>query len=81
MIMSRYLSSREIAALNRLGDILCPGDDQLPRFSATGAVVRFDDMADYMVVSDREDLKLLLTVFSFLPTFMIHLLLSLFGSI
>ena len=67
MNTSRYLSSREVAALNRLGDILCPGDEKLPRFSATGAVARFDDMANYMVVSDRDDLKMLLSVFYFLP--------------
>lgn len=76
---SRHLSAREVSALNRLGDILCPGDDTLPCFSATGAVARFDDMADYMVVSDREDLKTLLTVFSFLPDIVIRLLLALFG--
>lgn len=80
MNATRYLTAREVSALNRLGDILCPGDEVLPTFSATGAVARFDDMADYMVVSDREDLKLLLTVFSFLPAFMIRLLLVLFGS-
>jgi hypothetical protein len=80
MIASRYLSAREIGALNRLGDILCPGDDKLPTFSATGAVARFDDMADYMVVSDRDDLKTLLSVFSFLPNFMIRAMLVLFGA-
>ena len=79
MNATRYLSSRELSALNRLGDIFCPGDDVLPKFSDTGAVARFDDMADYMVISDREDLKLLLTVFSFLPLFMIRLFLSVFG--
>lgn len=79
MITSRYLSARELAALNRLGDILCPGDAQLPRFSATGAVSRFDDMADYMVVSDRDDLKTLLSVFSFLPDVVIRVMLAVFA--
>ena len=79
MNTSRYLSVREVAALNRLGDILCPGDDKLPRFSATGAVRRFDDMADYMVVSDRDDLKMLLSVFYFLPNIMIRFLLIVFA--
>lgn len=79
MIVSRYLSCREVAALNRLGDILCPGDDKLPRFSSTGAVARFDDMADYMVLSDRDDLKTLLSVFSFLPTVLIRVMLSVFA--
>ncbi|HQX89895.1 MAG TPA: hypothetical protein PKY03_05800, partial [Moraxellaceae bacterium] len=79
MNTSRYLSVREVAALNRLGDILCPGDDKLPRFSATGAVARFDDMADYMVVSDRDDLKMLLSVFYFLPDILIRFLLIVFA--
>lgn len=79
MITSRYLSARELSALNRLGDILCPGDAQLPRFSATGAVSRFDDMADYMVVSDRDDLKTLLSVFSFLPDVVIRMMLAVFA--
>lgn len=79
MITSRYLSARELSALNRLGDILCPGDAQLPRFSATGAVARFDDMADYMVVSDRDDLKTLLSVFSFLPDVVIRVMLAVFA--
>lgn len=76
MITSRYLGARELSALNRVGDLLCPGDDRLPRFSATGAVARFDDMADYMMVSDRDDLKLLLWVFSFLPDAVLRLLLA-----
>ncbi|MBP7178029.1 MAG: aldehyde dehydrogenase family protein, partial [Moraxellaceae bacterium] len=79
MNTSRYLSSREVAALNRLGDILCPGDEKLPRFSATGAVARFDDMANYMVVSDRDDLKMLLSVFYFLPDILIRFLLIVFA--
>lgn len=79
MTTSRYLSARELSALNRLGDILCPGDAQLPRFSATGAVSRFDDMADYMVVSDRDDLKTLLSVFSFLPDVVIRVMLAVFA--
>ncbi len=79
MITSRYLGARELSALNRVGDLLCPGDDRLPRFSATGAVARFDDMADYMVVSDRNDLKLLLWVLSFLPGGVIRLLLAVFA--
>jgi aldehyde dehydrogenase (NAD+) len=79
MTTSRYLSTRELSALNRLGDILCPGDAQLPRFSATGAVSRFDDMAHYMVVSDRDDLKTLLSVFSFLPDVVIRMMLAVFA--
>lgn len=80
MNATRYLTAREVSALNRLGDIVCPGDDRLPCFSSTGAVVHFDNMADYMPPADRNDLKLLLTVFSFLPAFMVRLLLSLFGA-
>ncbi|MDP2227758.1 MAG: aldehyde dehydrogenase family protein, partial [Moraxellaceae bacterium] len=67
--MSRYLSAPEVAALNRLGDIICPGDDTLPSFSATGCVAGFDGIADYMGEADRADLKMLLGVLAFLPSF------------
>lgn len=72
MTASRHLDARRLATLNRLGDIVCPGDDVLPRFSVTGCVAKFDDIADYMGENDRRDLILLLGVLAFLPTFVLR---------
>ncbi|MFT4569575.1 MAG: acyl-CoA reductase-like NAD-dependent aldehyde dehydrogenase [Hyphomicrobiaceae bacterium] len=72
--MSRYLSPVAIAGLNRLGDVLVPGDGDLPRFSRSGAAAEVDRMLDGMHNDDRSGLKLLLTLFGLLPRFLVRVI-------
>lgn len=64
---SKHFGSLQLKSLNKLGDILIPGDHEFPSFSKLGCVEHFDRIADYMPEGDRNDLKLLLTVFYFIP--------------
>jgi acyl-CoA reductase-like NAD-dependent aldehyde dehydrogenase len=59
----------------KAGDIIAPGDDKFPKFSSTPFVQDFKRISDFMVTQDREDLKLLMTVFALLPTPVIKLIL------
>lgn len=69
--MSKHLSSRQIKGLNKLGNALIPGDDEFPRFSKTGCVSEVDRLLDYMPAQDLSDLKMLLTIFGWIPGFVV----------
>lgn len=70
--MSRHLSPLALSGLNRLGDVLVPGDLDLPRFSASGAASEVDRMLDGMHDDDRAGVKFLLTFFGLLPRFLVR---------
>lgn len=72
---SKHLNERQVKAINRLGDCLIPGDPGLPAFSETTAVSDVDRILDHMPSSDLKDLKMLLTLLSYFPQFMLALLL------
>lgn len=54
-------------ALNKIGDIYCPGVQNLPSFSQLGCVEHADRLVAELPAQDLKDLKLLLLIFSFLP--------------
>ncbi len=65
---SHYLGERQLRAIDRMGDIMIPGDgDELPRFSETLPVKRVDRLFETMPAGDLGDLKLLLTILSYFP--------------
>jgi hypothetical protein len=66
--MSKVLGPRELAALERIGDLMLPGDPQFPSFSQTGCIAFVDDLLRYMDPKDRDDVKTLLRALSFLPS-------------
>lgn len=57
---SRFFAAAELEGLDRLGDLLCPGDDLLPPFSACEAGSEIDRLAIAMSPRDRADLGRLL---------------------
>lgn len=63
------LTERQIHGLEKIGDCLIPGDGELPSFSASGHARLAGRILDYMPEQDLGDLRMLLTVFSFLPRF------------
>ncbi|WP_137939479.1 aldehyde dehydrogenase family protein [Chitinivorax sp. B] len=65
---SRFLDAVELATLNRIGDHLCPGQPDLPSFSAAGVVSEFDRIAPGMHPRDLADLRLLLHFIARLPS-------------
>lgn len=65
--MSQFLGPRELAALERIGDLMLPGDGEFPSFSQTGCVAFVDDLLRYMDPKDRDDVIILLKILSFAP--------------
>lgn len=76
---SKHLSPTQMRGLAKVGDVVVPGDDLLPSFTASGAPDHVDRMLDHMTDFDRDGVKLLLTVFRFLPGFLIAAILTLAG--
>jgi acyl-CoA reductase-like NAD-dependent aldehyde dehydrogenase len=71
------LTPGQVAGLRRVGDVLIPGDDVLPAFSASGCAAHADRMLAHMTESDRAGVRLLLGVFRFLPRPALRALLAL----
>ena len=61
------MTPRQLAGLMKVGDILIPGDGDMPSFSASGCAGEVDRMLDYMNESDRSGLTSVLGVFGTLP--------------
>src|SRR5579885_224397 len=72
--MSRHLDPKQLRAIEKVGDIMIPGDAELPRFSSTGCVSQVDRILDYMPEADLKDLKMLLGILAFFPGFLLALL-------
>lgn len=75
--MSQFLGPGELSALERIGDLMLPGDSDFPSFSQTGCIAFVDDLLRYMAPKDRDDLRTLLKVLSFLPSPLLRMVLSL----
>ena len=66
--MSQQLNYLQKAALNRLGNVICPAFDDYPSFSELDVVHHADIVLEELPEYDLKDLKLLLTVLFFLPS-------------
>ena len=64
---SRYLNKRAVKGLNRIGDIIIPGNATYPSFSTYMCIDHIDDLMEYAPTDDVGDLKLVLGIFSILP--------------
>ena len=71
------LSHTQLAGLLKVGDLMIPGDGELPSFSASGCAQHADRMIAHMNPGDRDGIALLLGVFRFLPGFVLRALLHL----
>ena len=65
--ISRHLDRRQLRALVAIGDILVPGDEDLPSFSRLGRVAHVDRLLDFMPGDDLRSLQGVLSAASFLP--------------
>ncbi len=64
--------------LEKMGDIMIPGDESMPSFSQTGCVAFADDAVAYVDPGDLKDLKMLLGICGALPKFMVRFILWIF---
>jgi len=74
---SEYLNSTQIQVLNRIGDIIIPGDEALPKFSQTSFIGHIDSILAYVSKKQIQDLRMLTSILRFLPDCAIRLLLKL----
>src|SRR5262249_29421408 len=65
--ISRHLGPRQLRALEVIGDILVPGDEDLPSFSHLGCVAHVDRLLDFLPDEDLRGLQGLLTSASVVP--------------
>lgn len=71
---SAYFSPRALKALNRFGDIMIPGDEELPSFSQYGGLEQIDKMVAYAPIEDINDLNMALGLLQTMPTFALRIL-------
>ena len=69
--VSRHLGPRQLRALEAIGDVLVPGDADLPSFSRLGCVAHVDRRLDFMPDDDLRGLQGVLSAASFLPRFLV----------
>jgi acyl-CoA reductase-like NAD-dependent aldehyde dehydrogenase len=72
--MSESPRTTQLKGLLKIGDVLIPGDDVLPSFSASGCATAAPRMLPYLNEGDRRGVELLLAVFRFLPRFAVRAL-------
>ncbi len=74
--ISRHLGACQLRGLNKVGDCLVPGDEDLPSFAQSSCVVSVDRILDYLPAEDRADLGRVLLVLAFLPSFAVRWLMA-----
>ncbi len=74
MIISRYFSRSQLKGLVKAGDVLVPGTENSPCFSETGCIAHIDRMAAFLSEDDLSGLRMVLSVFRWLPSWKIALI-------
>lgn len=64
---STYLSKSAVKGLTRIGDILIPGNDEFPSFSAFMCMDHIDGLVSYAPKDDINDLGMVLGILSVMP--------------
>jgi len=75
--MSATLSAAQRRGLDKLGDILIPGDEALPSFTASGCAAHADRMLEHMYDDDRAGVTTVLSLCAILPRSMVRWLFAL----
>jgi len=75
--MSATLSAAQRRGLDKLGNILIPGDEALPSFTDSGCAAHADRMLEHMYDDDRAAVTTVLTLCSVLPQSVVRWLFAL----
>ena len=65
--MSRYLNHRQLNTIERIGNIMVPAHGKFPSFSESGCLYHIDTLLQPAPIDDRNSLKTVLTILSWLP--------------
>lgn len=74
---TKKLTPLQHRGLLKTGDILIPGDSDMPSFSRTGCAAFVDAIVESMSKKDRDGFLTLMAVFGILPGFIVHGILAL----
>jgi hypothetical protein len=74
---SRYFNYRQLRGVAKVGDILIPGDVDLPSFSEAQLIHHVDRFAGYLPEDDRDDFCMLMGIFALLPSPLLRMVLKL----
>ena len=66
------LSNQAIKGIKKIGDIYLPGDSEFPPYSEVAGTFKLNDMVQYAPDDDIKSLSTVLTIFSFLPMFVLR---------
>ena len=69
---STYLNKSAVKGLTRIGDILIPGNDEFPSFSAFMCMDHIDDLVSYAPADDINDLGMVLGIMSVMPQIVLN---------
>ena len=69
---SQWLSPAQLAGLVKVGDVLVPGEGDLPSLSASNCAAAADRLFAHMAPGDRDAVRVLLGVFRWLPRPVLH---------
>lgn len=64
---SKYLSKSALKSLSRIGDLLIPGDDTFPSFTAYQCLDHIDDLVAFVPDEDRQSLNMVLGILAPMP--------------
>lgn len=76
MKISKYFNHPQLLGLQKAGDVILPGTDLSPSFSATGCIEHVDRLAAYLSEDDLGGLRVLLRLLRRAPKWSIRLLLT-----
>ena len=74
--MSKILSKTALKAINRIGDVMIPGNEELPSYSYYGGIEHIDEILRNAPESDMKDLNMLLSILSVMPKFVLKWLVN-----
>ncbi len=64
---SEYFNQAALKGLNRIGDILVPGEDDFPSFSEYNCIEHVDDLLAFAPPEDVKDLGMVLAILNYFP--------------
>ncbi len=64
---SKYLNTKELMGVIKLGDAILPGYEEFPKFSQSGCIQNIDRVMAFVPDRDLKDLKMLLGIFGSMP--------------
>ncbi|MDA8791793.1 hypothetical protein N9N67_01035 [Bacteriovoracaceae bacterium] len=74
--MIKYLNQRQIKTIIKLGDLYLPGNQSFSKFSERNQIHHIDRVLKFINKDDLNDLGLFLQLLSFLPTFVLSIIIA-----